>query len=152
MKFELQLPKGFHIEIDKKPIAAALRGALNEVKKRTAALIQSTAEPSSPFGAPANRTGTLATSLTVKLRGLAGSITDYAAGKAGQGYALALEAGARRYQRGQKRNHRRGANAGLPFRMLPRPYLSTVMANSQGEFQRRFTEALTKSIKFKDTK
>ena len=144
MKFLLTTPKNFRIEENKGPLRQALRAALQLVKQRTQAAIKATSPPSAAGGFPASRTGKLASSLMVTVKGLSGSITDKVP------YALALESGARRYSRGHKRKHGK-ADTTLAFRMQPRPFLSVIMESSQPEFQKRFAKAMDEGIKFKAT-
>lgn len=162
---ELKINHWGQVKLDKKEVRALLRSAANEVKTKTARLINQKAgggrryspgyRASAPGKPPVRRSGALRRSLKVYTY------------KSGDGfsvrerefYSLFLMAGGRgggRQKGGAaKRRHRRGMKQ-APFKgqrvLLPRPHLDLVMKREAPEIDRRIRRALLEGLKWKETK
>lgn len=159
------------VMLDKREVNNLMRSAGNDVKNKTARLINQSDgggrsyfapggahyRASSPGSPPVRRTGMLRGSLkTYVLK----QSTGFAV-RAREYYALFLEAGAKGGgnpgTRGGALNPRTGRRKrarGMYTKrvMEPRPFLDRVMAQEAPALERRVREALTKAMKWKQTK
>lgn len=157
--------------LDKREVNALMRAAGNDVRSKTARLINQTDgggrryrapngtryRASAPGNPPVRRSGALRASLkTYVLK----TKTGFAV-RAREFYALFLEAGAKgggnSGARGGVLNPRTGRRLrakGIYTKrvMEPRPFLDRVMAQEAPNIERRAREALSKALKWKQTK
>lgn len=177
---KLSITSWGHVELDKKGVRALMRGAGNEVKRKTAALIARTGgggktyrgggggayrggykpghyTASAPGEPPVQVTGTLRNSLKVY------TFKDGAgfAVRERQFYALFLEAGAQgggypgkratARQRAHARRHR--ARTAYTARVMePRPHLDRVMEQEQKNLDARIRAAFEKGLTWRQTR
>lgn len=164
------------IKLDKREMSKLMRGAGNEVKSKTAKLINSTDGGGRKTAFRNDREGTYRASMPgdppVRASGaLRASLKTYVfktgegfAVRARQFYALFLEAGAKgggnpfggrsaasaEWRARTKRKHARGR---YTMRVLePRPFLDRVMTQEASEIERRMRSAFDHSLTWKETK
>lgn len=128
---------------DKKLIRQALRGGGNLVAQEARKLVRKSRgtgrkygrhTASAPGATPVSRSGNLSRHIRVRAGKGKRSMRVIVSGNAW--YATALEAGSK----------------GRGIRVQePRPFLTQALSNRREEVRRRVTEAIKKSIKFKDT-
>ena len=159
------------VMLDKREVNNLMRSAGNDVRSKTRALIArgegsgriydvpgfGRYRASAPGAPPARRSGALQASLkTYVLK----QTTGFAV-RAREYYALFLEAGAKgggnpgaRGAGVNQRTGRRKRARGIYTRRVlePRPFLDKVMAQEAPNIERRVREALTKALKWKETK
>lgn len=158
------------VMLDTREVNNLMRSAGNDVRQKTRRLIARSEgggrtydvqggryRASAPGAPPARRTGALQASLkTYVLKQTVGFAV-----RAREYYALFLEAGAKGGgnpgARGAAVNARTGARKrarGIYTRRVlePRPFLDKVMAQEAPNIERRVREALTKALKWKETK
>lgn len=159
------------VMLDQREVNALMRSAGNDVRTKTQRLISKSDgggrsyplpggaryRASSPGSPPARRTGALRTSLkTYVLK----QTTGFAV-RARAFYALFLEAGAKgggnpggRGAGINARTGRRKRARGVYTRRVlePRPFLDAVMTAEAPNIERRVREALSKALKWKETK
>lgn len=163
MKLYIDIPKAI-IDMDRKPIAKALRQAAKEVMTDAAALIRASVGTgprgaSRPGDAPSNKTGRLARSMKISTKGMTATVTDFASSKDGY-YAVALEEGARggggNKRAGRNKRHKDKITGKMVVDavttkrvLLPRPFLSTALGNKSDDIARRLQKAIMSGVEFK---
>jgi hypothetical protein len=160
------------VALDKREIAKLMRAAGNDVKSKTARLInKSTGGGRSYFGPAGRYTASSPGAPPVRVSGdLRSSLRTYVfrsgegfAVRARAGYATPLEAGAFGGAPGssKRREHRklsapvrkaRAKARGENREMAPRPFLDRVMTQEAPELDRRVRKALERALTWKETK